>query len=270
MPSHADRHPETAPEPTEDAFFSGQLRLLQPAKGHRAGTDAVLLAAATPLSALKIADLGAASGIVGLRAAQINPEARITLIERAQDLARLARLNTQRNGLDEHVDILEADVGTLANLPGLRENFDCVLSNPPFFEATRIRVSPNANRAGSHVLDMTLDDWVRRATGILAPRGQLVMIHRADALTVLLRTCEGRLGALRLCFIHSHPARPAIRVLISGRKGSRAPASIVPPIMLAGENGAISSALAVLNDGRARIDLETGGLEIESATGFVG
>ena len=32
---------------TEDAFLGGRLRLRQPLKGHRAGHDAILLAAAT-------------------------------------------------------------------------------------------------------------------------------------------------------------------------------------------------------------------------------
>ena len=33
---------------TEDAFLGGRLRLRQPKSGHRAGHDAMLLAAATP------------------------------------------------------------------------------------------------------------------------------------------------------------------------------------------------------------------------------
>ncbi|MFZ1340349.1 MAG: methyltransferase, partial [Paracoccaceae bacterium] len=33
---------------TDDKFLCGRLRLLQPAKGYRAATDAVLLAAACP------------------------------------------------------------------------------------------------------------------------------------------------------------------------------------------------------------------------------
>ena len=33
---------------TEDAFLGGKLRLRQPKSGHRAGHDAMLLAAATP------------------------------------------------------------------------------------------------------------------------------------------------------------------------------------------------------------------------------
>jgi tRNA1(Val) A37 N6-methylase TrmN6 len=38
---------DPAGEFTEDAFLGGQLRLRQPKSGHRAGHDAMLLAAAT-------------------------------------------------------------------------------------------------------------------------------------------------------------------------------------------------------------------------------
>ncbi|MFN3482098.1 MAG: methyltransferase, partial [Rhabdaerophilum calidifontis] len=86
MPQQAAGQPERV---TEDRLFGGRLLLLQPARGHRAGTDAVLLAAATPPDAARIADLGAASGIVGLRAAQIAPAARVLLVERDPALVAL-------------------------------------------------------------------------------------------------------------------------------------------------------------------------------------
>ena len=58
-------------ELTEDAFLGGQLRLKQLKSGHRAGHDAVLLAAATPArSGDRVADLGAGVGVAGLAVAR--------------------------------------------------------------------------------------------------------------------------------------------------------------------------------------------------------
>ncbi len=57
-----------AAEITEDGFLGGQLRLRQPRGGHRAGHDAILLAAATPArSGDRVVDLGAGVGAPGLR-----------------------------------------------------------------------------------------------------------------------------------------------------------------------------------------------------------
>src|SRR6478736_1511110 len=62
--------PMTDPgEFTEDAFLGGRLRLRQPRSGHRAGHDAMLLAAATPArSGDRVVDLGAGDGAGDSRA----------------------------------------------------------------------------------------------------------------------------------------------------------------------------------------------------------
>jgi tRNA1(Val) A37 N6-methylase TrmN6 len=240
---------------TDDALFAGDLKLLQPKTGHRAGTDAVLLAAATPPEACRIADLGASTGLVGLRAAQMNPQASTVLIERDVDMARLATENAARNGLSDRVAIRQADAFALAGEAGLREAFDVVLTNPPFFKADEIRVSPNSQRAGAHVLEASLDDWMRNATTILAPKGQLLVIHRADALGELLAACARRIGGVRLRFIHPDAGAPAIRVLLAGRKGSCAPLSVLPPLILHGAGGAFVPEVAALHRGEARLDM---------------
>ena len=58
---------------TRDAFLDGRLMLMQPARGYRAGIDAVFLAAtAQPQegrAGLKILDAGSGVGTVGLLAA---------------------------------------------------------------------------------------------------------------------------------------------------------------------------------------------------------
>ena len=54
---------------TEDAFLGGKLRLRQPKSGHRAGHDAMLLAAATPArSGDRVVDLGPKLGVALLQA----------------------------------------------------------------------------------------------------------------------------------------------------------------------------------------------------------
>ena len=58
------------PETTADSLLSGRLRLHQAARGHRAGSDALMLAALTPPETRGlILDIGASAGAVGLVAA---------------------------------------------------------------------------------------------------------------------------------------------------------------------------------------------------------
>lgn len=243
---------------TEDALFGGSLRLLQPGSGHRAGTDAVLLAAALPEDARRIVDLGAASGIVGLRAAQMNPEARVTLIERDSVPASLAARNITLNGLEERVVLRETDAMRLGQATDLREAFDCVLTNPPFLDGKKVRISADAGRARAHVIEGSLDEWLRAATTLLAPRGRIVMIHRADALSGILCAMEKRFGQVSLRFIHPEEGRGANRVLVGGIKGSRAPLAVLAPIILH-ETGAFTPHGARIHAGDVRIDMKTGG-----------
>src|ERR1700724_414741 len=71
-----------AAEFTEDAFLGGRLRLRQLKSGHRAGHDAMLLAAATPARpGDRVADFGAGVGAAGLAVAKRVADIDLVLVE---------------------------------------------------------------------------------------------------------------------------------------------------------------------------------------------
>ncbi len=248
---------ETAnPLTTEDAFFSGRLRLRQRAKGHRAGSDAVLLACATPAGAQRIADLGAASGAVGLMAAQLNPQARITLLEREAALVALAEENIVLNGFPARIEARCVDVFHLGPVQELREVHDAVLSNPPFFSPGSGSPSPEPGRASAHHMAGDLHRWVSGMLTLLSPGGEAVMIHRADHLEAVLAAFGGRLGALSLRFIHPRRGQAAGRVLIAAIKGSRGPLVVLPPLVLH-EGERFTTQAAALHAGEARLAMRS-------------
>lgn len=241
---------------TRDALFAGALQLRQLRKGHRAGTDGVLLAAMTPQHAVNIVDLGASTGVVGLRAAQINQQAEVLLVEREAELAALARENIALNALNARVEVLEADVFTLSQQPDLREKFDCTLTNPPYFNEASVRPSPDGSRASAHVFahgSAGIEGWLKAAATITAPHGFCALIHRADAVVSLLPAFAKRFGAVTLRFVHPKAEQPAIRLLLSGIKGSRAPLTILPPIILHEDDGGMTQISARLHHGIGRL-----------------
>src|SRR3954466_8274854 len=70
-----------AVEISEDAVLGGLLRLRQPTSGHRAGHDAILLAAATAARpGDRVVDLGAGVGAAGLALARRGPSVRNGLV----------------------------------------------------------------------------------------------------------------------------------------------------------------------------------------------
>src|SRR3981189_2857243 len=93
---------------TEDAFLGGQLRLRQPKSGHRAGHDAMLLAAATSArSGDRVVDFGAGVGAAGLAVAKRVAGIALILVEVDEALAGLARGNAASNAIAADVVVLD-------------------------------------------------------------------------------------------------------------------------------------------------------------------
>ena len=242
------------PEVTGDRLLGGRVRLLQPAGGHRAGTDAVLLAASGPVAPGDVVmDVGAATGAVGLMAAAREGNAHYVFVERDPQLAELCRRNCRENGVRGQV--VTADVLDKASrlAAGLRpESADLVLTNPPFPEEGRARLSPDPGRAAAHALPPGgLEAWLRACAGLLKPKGRLVLIHRAEQLADGLGLMGRGMGGVALRFVHPAADQPAIRVLVSAVKGSRGPLRVLPPVVLNGPDGRFTSEAEALHRGEA-------------------
>jgi tRNA1(Val) A37 N6-methylase TrmN6 len=227
---------------TEDGFLGGQLRLRQPKSGHRAGHDAILLAAATSAQAgHKVVDFGSGVGTAGLALARRVPGLSLTLVEIDPQLAELARENATVNGIPVDVVTLDiaasADVFAAAGLP--QDSADAVLMNPPFNDPARHRASPNKSREIAHVAtEDTLQTWIHAARRLLKSGGVLTLIWRADGLPDVLAALGRGFGSVAIMPVHGDATAPAIRVLVRAVKGGRAPAAIEPGIFLRDADGA--------------------------------
>jgi FkbM family methyltransferase len=229
---------------TDDAFLGGALRILQPRDGYRAGVDAVLLAASAPVKTgqrERVLDVGAGVGVVGLAVARRIADAEVVLIEREPRLAELARTNIERNGLSERVRVVEADVeqplGRQPALAAMAESFDHVLANPPFHtQGSGTAAADPAKAAANAMAGDSLVGWSRFLAAMARPSGTAAVIHKAEALAALLAAWEGRFGALKVLPIHPRRDAAAIRVIVHGIKGSRAPLGILPQLTLHGDD----------------------------------
>jgi tRNA1(Val) A37 N6-methylase TrmN6 len=227
-----------APDVVEDRLLAGALTLRQLKRGHKAGTDAVLLASAVPaLDGRRVVDLGAGVGTIGLIVAARFPRARVTLVDKDTRLVGLAQDNIALNDLQRRVATIEADVfanATQRRARGLLSgSFDCVVTNPPWLDGRRFRASPDKGKSAAHVLEGgTLDDWLKTAADLLVPRGDLMIVYRADGLPLLLAAMSGRFGGIVLRPVQPREGTLATRIIIHAVKGSRAPLAIEPPLVL--------------------------------------
>lgn len=245
---------------TLDAFHRGRFHLLQPKNGgHRAGMDAMMLAAlVADERPVRVADLGAGAGAAGLGVAARLPHAEVTLVERSPLMADYARRTLQlaENAfLADRVQVVEADVTlkgrarVAAGLPD--DHFHHVIMNPPFNDG-RDRRTPDALKAEAHAMTEDLfEGWVRTAGAIMVPGGQLSLIARPESVGEILAACGRRFGGLELTAIHPRPGEEAIRLLVTAIKGSRARLKWRAPLVMHAEEGhAFTAFVDDLNNGR--------------------
>ncbi len=219
----------------------------------------MLLAASAGPAVETLIDIGAGVGAVGLALARRFAEAHVTLIEVGPELADLAERNAAENGLEDRVRVVAADLyDRKARLAAGVEDgkADLVVTNPPFYDPSAVRISPDAARARAHVLaeaEDALGDWIIASLALLKPGGRFVLIHRPERLKDLLDAFGQRLGDVAIRPVFPREGADAIRVLISGIKGSRAPTRLKPGLVLHDEVG-FTPLAAAIHRGEALLD----------------
>jgi tRNA1(Val) A37 N6-methylase TrmN6 len=197
-----------------------------------------LLAAATPARpGDRAVDLGAGIGAAGLALAARVPETTVTLVDLDSELAEIAAENIRRNGLMQRARAVVLDVAAPSDAfaaAGMGpDSADRVLMNPPFNDAARQNVSPDPDRRAAHVAPPSaLAEWVMAAARLLHSAGTLTAIWRADGLADVLRAFEPHFGGIAVLPVYGREGQPAIRVLVHAAKGSRAPLTLLPGLLL--------------------------------------
>jgi tRNA1(Val) A37 N6-methylase TrmN6 len=259
MSSPTTKRPEVAPEgATTDDFLGGRISVVQPPRGHRAGSDAVFLAAAVPAqSGDRVLDAGAGVGVAGLCILSRVPGVRITAVEIDPDLCGLAASNAERNGFAAQVKAVHADVtasGKVLSAAGLkRESYDQLMANPPFHAEGRVRGAPDPSRASAHVMQKGgLAAWMRFFAAMAAPGALLTLIHRPESLAEILQLIAGRFGGVTIFPLYPMKDEAAVRIIVQAKKGSRAAPILLPGMVLHRTDGSYTEeAERVLRGGDA-------------------
>jgi len=248
---------------TLDAFHRGAFFLVQPSdSGHRAGMDAMMLAAAVPSRfAARLADFGAGAGAAGLAVAARCPGASVVLVESVPEMLGFAEktlAHPANAALRDRLSIVAADVtlsGKARASAGLDDGaFDFAIMNPPF-NAGHDRPTPDQLKRGAHVMaDGMFEAWLRSAAAVVKPRGGVAIIARPQSIAEILDALSGRFGKAEVLPIHPRPDKPAIRIVVRGVRGSRAAISLMPPLFLheAGSDR-FSDRADAINNGRASL-----------------
>lgn len=181
-------------------------------------TDSMALAHFSgSLGAKSVLDLGSGCGTLGLLLCAQSQRCHVTGIELDAAAHRGAEENIRRNKLTERMESICAD---LRQLPGLFEpgQFDCCISNPPYFSGGPASLSPSLRREDC----CCLGDLMTSAAWALKYGGDFFLVHRPERLgEVIARGAEHHLEAKQLKLLRHREDGPISLILLRLRKGGK-------------------------------------------------
>ena len=146
-------------EKTHNNILNGRISITQPKKGFRFGSDSVFLASFvnTFLENKKnrnflIADVGSGIGTVSLIIAFRNSNTNILAIDNKKQYLMLAEENIKINGFQDKIKTINADIFNLDN--NFKNNFDIVVSNPPFYKRENNRSKNKLEDSSKRIVNL--------------------------------------------------------------------------------------------------------------------
>lgn len=141
----------------------------------KVGVDAVLLGSWARIErCTRILDAGCGCGIVALMCAQRNPESIITGIDIDSESVTEAQSNVSSSCWSNRISIICEDY--LHHLESLKDKYDVVISNPPYFESGIENASDRRLRSRHAITlspEIILSHWQKAIT----KEGRIIMIY---------------------------------------------------------------------------------------------
>jgi len=214
-------------------LFGGSIKVGQYIEGYRFSIDSILLARWCRIpEGSNIADIGAGCGIISIILAAGRDLQGITALEIQDELYDLCLRNVTNNRLNNCIEVRKSDVREPG--PDLYENFDVVVSNPPFRELGSGRLNATGQRAiARHELALTLGQLLTTARFLLKGSGTFNLIYpvrRFDELTAKLP--EYGLFPSRIREVRPRRDEPANLILIEAAKEDQGSTIIEKPLVI--------------------------------------
>lgn len=225
-------------ETIDDLQYKGFM-LIQKKDGFRFGIDAVLLANFADIKKEdKVLDIGTGTGIISILLAGKTEAKTIYGLEIQKEIAEMAGRSVLLNNLQDRVKIIEGNIqdGLTLFKPS---SLNAIVTNPPYISKGCGIVSSDSSIAQSrHEISCILEDIISISGKLLAPNGQLAMIHRPERLVdvlYLMRTYLIEPKYIR--FVHPFVSKRANLFLIKGTKGGNPGLKMMEPLYVYNSQG---------------------------------
>lgn len=229
------------------------IKLFQPKKGYRFSVDSLLLYDYVNLKHVKrIGDLGAGSGIVGILLAKKYLHAEVSLFEIQESLARLAEKNISMNHLEDRVKIIRCDLKDINALRITHNDYDLLVSNPPFRKVKSGLISEEEEKAiARHEIKLKLHELIETSASLLRKKGRLCIVYHPYRLSEVLEVLKKwDMQPKRLRFVYSNMSSEAKMVLLEAVKGGRTGLKVESPFFIYNKNGSYTDEMKEIYQAR--------------------
>lgn len=177
-------------ERIDDIGFSG-YRLIQNTEWFKYGVDAVIISDFAKLKKnARVADLGTGTGVIPLILMHKYSPEKVFGVEVQKEVAKTAERTVRLNGLEEKIEIINANVKEASEIIG-KYSLDAVVTNPPYFvSGGGIKGDDMTKAIARHEIEGTLEDFVKCAFELLKEGGDFYMIHRPSRLVDVVYICR--------------------------------------------------------------------------------
>lgn len=201
--------------------------------------DTVLLADFTKINrkTKKVLDIGTGCGIIPILLAE-KSKAEIVGIELQKEMADIAERNVQN--YEERINIINDDIKNYQKI-FKKDEFDCIVTNPPYFEfkgdINQINNSPQMSLA-RHNIDLTLEQIIKISAWLLKNSGHFSIVFRSERIVEVLKLLtENKLEPKRMRNCYTKRNQHAKICLIEAIKDADKGLKIEMPIYVYEENG---------------------------------
>jgi len=173
------------------------------------GSDAVLFGCWIPSDPYRrILDIGTGTGILSLILAQNNPQAQIVALEIDPEACLDARHNISNSPCSNRIELVNENYKQFSS----PEEFDCLVSNPPFFHQA-LRASTPSRTTARHTDQLHWQNIVGRAKDLLMAEGSIFLMLPASE-EKAVKSLESPWNLRRICYFQSRPDRDPHRIFI--------------------------------------------------------
>ncbi len=220
------------PSCTRLTLLNGRVKLLQPSIGYRVGIDPVFLAASVPHTCRKLLDVGSGIGSASFCALSRIPNCQTTNIEIVPELNNIAKTNAKSNQWTDRTTFIDGDI--LQPINCLKDQrFDCIISNPPFFDSAQSNPSTNKLKANArHLPPDMLQKWLNACLKLASTHTMLVFIMRPAMLETALQCLNHKAGAIEIMPLWPRVGRSAQLIIVRAIKGRKTPLQLMHGLVL--------------------------------------